>query len=280
MGRRSQIYIRYNGKLIVANYYQWNYGERMISRCRSILDYLGSMLEYKFMFSDENEIETLKRYCDVNFDYRDIVRSHDIFKEWSEYARDTNINDWFYLYQDNNDGQLFIDIIGNIIKYAFRVIDYESITQKYTGAVSASEYWSRYSGYYSYKGDNEITKMAQENVDFIESNYELMTDEELNQFLTAEIEIENQPGIKSSDGLRKERSSELLANAIDWIYDHTESDVYVGCFGHDLRMELFARRLKKIGLSSSETLDVLVKDYDYPEKDTEEVVSNIYEEEN
>ena len=61
MGQRSQIYIRYNGKLIVANYYQWNYGERMISRCRSILERLDGMLGYKFLFSDENEIETLKR---------------------------------------------------------------------------------------------------------------------------------------------------------------------------------------------------------------------------
>lgn len=40
MGQRSQIYVRYNKKdmngvnckKLIANYYQWNYGERMISR--------------------------------------------------------------------------------------------------------------------------------------------------------------------------------------------------------------------------------------------------------
>ena len=54
MGQRSQIYVRYNGDIIVANYYQWNYAERMISRTRSILEYIKTNLEdginFKFEF--------------------------------------------------------------------------------------------------------------------------------------------------------------------------------------------------------------------------------------
>lgn len=36
MGQRSQIYVRYNEKLLFARYFQWNYGTRMISRARSM----------------------------------------------------------------------------------------------------------------------------------------------------------------------------------------------------------------------------------------------------
>jgi len=40
MGQRSQIYVRYNKKLVVTNYYQWNYGERMIRRARYGIEYI------------------------------------------------------------------------------------------------------------------------------------------------------------------------------------------------------------------------------------------------
>ena len=40
MGQRSQIYVRYNKKLVIANYYQWNYGEQMISRARYGIEYI------------------------------------------------------------------------------------------------------------------------------------------------------------------------------------------------------------------------------------------------
>ena len=40
MGMRSQIYVKYNDRLIIANYYGWNYGERMISRARYGMEYL------------------------------------------------------------------------------------------------------------------------------------------------------------------------------------------------------------------------------------------------
>ena len=49
MGQRSQIYIRYKtetGYHLIANYYQWNYGERMISRARYGIEYLDSMRKY------------------------------------------------------------------------------------------------------------------------------------------------------------------------------------------------------------------------------------------
>lgn len=65
MGQRSQIYIRYNieyqGKQykgLIARYYPWNYGERMISRARSIIEYIkDKYLEYPYNFTNQSELE-------------------------------------------------------------------------------------------------------------------------------------------------------------------------------------------------------------------------------
>lgn len=44
MGQRSQIYVRYNKsntqKGLIANYYSWNYSERMISRARWGIEFI------------------------------------------------------------------------------------------------------------------------------------------------------------------------------------------------------------------------------------------------
>lgn len=87
MGQRSQIYYRLNNDLIVANYYQWNYGERMISRARYTIEYLKEMLDHDYSWELKNKTK-ISRYFDINFDYKDIVISHDIFKEWEEYGKD------------------------------------------------------------------------------------------------------------------------------------------------------------------------------------------------
>ena len=49
MGQRSQIFVRYeeNGqKKMIARYYQWNYGGRMISRARYGIEWLKDMYKY------------------------------------------------------------------------------------------------------------------------------------------------------------------------------------------------------------------------------------------
>ena len=44
MGQRSQIFVRYQEtdgtRKLVARYYGWNYGERMISRARHTIEWL------------------------------------------------------------------------------------------------------------------------------------------------------------------------------------------------------------------------------------------------
>ena len=86
MGQRSQIYVRYQKdgvNYLTARYYQWNYGERMISRCRHSLGWIKEMIPYDWYFT--RETEKLKRILDVNFDMHDITIGYDIIKEWEEW---------------------------------------------------------------------------------------------------------------------------------------------------------------------------------------------------
>ena len=131
MGQRSQIYIRYNVncngcnyKGLIARYFGWNYGERMISRARYVIEEISEeFLRYKYFFRDEEKLEKLVRFCETNFDMKDIVRSLDIIedvKESAECVGDIDYHDSGYIFdQDNNDGQLFIDVTDSGIKYCF-----------------------------------------------------------------------------------------------------------------------------------------------------------------
>ena len=133
MGQRSQIYIRYNVNYVVgsktnnpsvsnfhgfiARYFQWNYGERMISRARGIIEAIhDEYMEYPFLWGEQRCVEKMRRMCDVNFDMRDIMISSDILAEVAEYCD----GDLSYIFnQDNNDGQLLIDVTDKMIKYCF-----------------------------------------------------------------------------------------------------------------------------------------------------------------
>lgn len=149
MGQRSQIYVKYNGKMIVANYYQWNYGIRMISRARYGIEHILDTIKNKwfFKFESNEDIEWWSNYFDVNFDYCDVVKHHNIFEniirytskgcKWNGPISSTcfdKVNfkllvnqDLFR--QDNNDGALFVDINTNApegkkVKYCFTDYDF------------------------------------------------------------------------------------------------------------------------------------------------------------
>lgn len=186
MGQRSQIYIRYNKdgvNYLIARYYQWNYGERMISRCKHTLEWIKEMLQYDWYFT--RETEKLKRIMDVNFDMQDIVMGDDIIAEYqedkeSDYWDDVNFNKYVFEYQDNNDGKLFIDIKDGAIKYAF--LDYNCHTEHIMNAERymnwdsegwiTSEYINDEQKLICFNNIQEITKLA-----------ELMTQEEIEDFI-------------------------------------------------------------------------------------------------
>ena len=194
MGQRSQIYVRYNKKLVVTNYYQWNYGERMVSRARYGIEYIKEKyIEYRtWIFNDESNIEKLRRIFDVNFDMKDIVMSIDIIKEWKEqFSEDENFNNYVFKLQDNNDGKLFVDISEyGTIKYAF--LDCECNTDHIMNATQYmdwnSEEWEK-SEYISEEGKQS----CKENLGKIEQMAVLMTKSELEDFINNDYGMDKLP---------------------------------------------------------------------------------------
>lgn len=158
MGQRSQIYVRYNKnntqKGLIANYYGWNYGERMISRARWGIEFIKEHFKYiadpkyRWMSSKWNVMH-VSRIFDANFDMHDIAISSDIVKELLDFfsvsldsdtvkedfqaalAKEAKENQIEYRLarqvfledvitkHDNNDGKLLVDIQDSGIKYCF-----------------------------------------------------------------------------------------------------------------------------------------------------------------
>lgn len=196
MGQRSQIYVRYNNKLIIANYYQWNYGERMISRARYGIEHIKHYInnEYNFVFSDKSYIAKISRIFDVNFDMKDVALSCNIINEYKEFKAycdekkiAMNFNDYVFNRQDNNDGKLFVDIQGKTIKYAFTDWDCETILDPEQYMIwDMKKDWRETLKEYE---NEDAVKICEENIEEIKKMAILMTKEELEKFINCNYEI-------------------------------------------------------------------------------------------
>jgi len=197
MGQRSQIYIRIkdknDNKTLIANYYQWNYGERMISRARYGIEYIKRNIDFSF---DRELIEKISRNFDINYDMKDVQLSVNILDELKEYYfyDKDDINRFIFLEQGNNDGKLFVDFDQktNKIKYCF--------TDRELKPLSADEYMNWNIGmkweekeFSSDKDWDKIAKICKKNIKAINKDAELMSDVELNKFInddyTKQIDI-------------------------------------------------------------------------------------------
>lgn len=193
MGQRSQIYVRINNKLVVANYYQWNYGERMISRAKGIIEWLQDYIDNDCLhfFTAENALDyktKLIRVCDINFDMRDIVLSCDIVKEWREQFATEPFNKSVFDWQGNNDGQLFIDIQGKTVKYCFTKYTKHKKTlngNQYMAWDGRGENWTIPTDYMT----QEDIDLCKENIKYISEHAELMTVDELKEFVNTDYDI-------------------------------------------------------------------------------------------
>lgn len=181
MGQRSQIYIRITDNYneypkLYAKYFQWNYGERMISRARHGIEYIKESMEY---ISHDSVQEKINRIFDINFDMKDIAFTSDLIKEWVEdFRKHYTQVEYIFTNTANNDGKLFIDVNANgEIKICFT--DYD------LNILSPEEYmdwdfenWQN-SEYLS-KEDREICK---NNIEYINQNVKFMAEEELEEFI-------------------------------------------------------------------------------------------------
>lgn len=183
MGQRSQIYIRYedenNNKGLTALYFQWNYGCRMISRAKYGIEWIKKNYEY---ISWNETLQKLRRIFEINFDMVDCVLSANIIDEFMECGQNEDFNSYVFLDQDNNNGKLFIDILKDgKIKYAFTDC---CITK----ALTPKEYMDSEDWYCKDYEDRKFSQinLLNENFKYIEENAELMTNEELREFIEAD----------------------------------------------------------------------------------------------
>ena len=181
MGERSQIYVKVNNTLQVANYYQWNYGNRMVSRVRHGIEWAIAYIEHPFTLVREGyNFEAFRRIWDVNFDYQDITLSRDLIAESDEKIKE-NFRE-FVTGLDNNDGILLvsIDTVRKRIKYC--LID--SSGEK---PMNVKEYmdwnlkgWNKKD--YQYLSDEE-KKVCRANIRALGTMAEVMTKNDLDRFL-------------------------------------------------------------------------------------------------
>lgn len=182
MGQRSQIYIRYNvgnQKGLIARYFSWNYGERMISRARSIIEYIRNTFTGERYWASKECLLKLARICEVNFDMKDVSLSTDIIAEVRCYGDRTSAE---IFNADNNDGQLLIDVSDSGIKYAF--IDGPSNSTAMDG--NAYMLWDRRGDDWSEPDeylDQEAIDYTRANIKAISEMAELMTEDEVLDFL-------------------------------------------------------------------------------------------------
>ena len=187
MGQRSQIYVIYkdnqNRDCISATYFQWDYGERMVSRARYLMGWLKG--QNTFYAVDSYNIFSLSyvaykiRYiASVNFDYKDVVIGQDLIEEWKAYKQgvpNANLNDYIF-YADNNDGCLFIDArISSHLRYAFTTWDYKD-------GVMGPEAYLKWNQTPKKIRDTKFTKR---NINWITHNAKLMKKAELEAILKA-----------------------------------------------------------------------------------------------
>ena len=208
MGQRSQIYVRVNDmagrKYLVARYFQWNYQERMVSRARHTLEWLKMYEGWPYSLCQGDNNEKLKRVLDTNFDYHDITLGIDLIKGYTDEVARYKANGWkpvsfkesvFYA-QDNNDGQLFIDMI----------VDYDHLDKNKNPKVKYKYGFFMVFGFhnrkpitpeeymqldYDFDESNpwreseylkDCVKMTERNIRYIEKHATLMTEEEALEF--------------------------------------------------------------------------------------------------
>lgn len=191
MGQRSQIYVRYTndkGKhFLTARYFNWNYGERMISRARHTLEWIQREVKYGFKFSTDNR--HLIRIIDTNFDMKDVVISSDIIEEYFDYGNVHNtFTEYVFTEHDNNDGKLFIDIHPNgTIKYAF--IDSSCNLDKPMGGLGYMR-WNHKDWRNSKYISDEQKEKCNNNCKYIRNNFQLMSAKELKDFISCAYNLE------------------------------------------------------------------------------------------
>ena len=230
MGERSNIFVRMRGKnygektfkheTFFGLYYQWCYGERMISRLRSAVDFIQTYFDgcRADRVTDKDIVSKFKRFLAVNFDMRDVVEPVDLIPEAIKDVKLGYYNSKADIFaQEENHGFIYIDVTVDgsanklasdnkaVIKYAF--VEYEggeketpvrSVTQFADHDMGDDErkwytpdpHWDskearRWGKAHKKTFLNEIVPTCKANIKEINSSAEVMTEAERKEFVKA-----------------------------------------------------------------------------------------------
>lgn len=228
MGERSDFFVRirakektsdkfYKHQAFFALYYQWCYGERMISRLRSAIDFVESDISGRhgsYAITKE-QMDRFKKYLAINFDMKDFVEPTDIIPYTVDdiiQGYDTAKSDVFD--QAENHGFIYLDItlddpdqkFGDNkakIKYAFVETEWHNKKHPLPPVMSVEQFadwdiadnerkWYEPDPYWEDKtwGPahkerflNEIVPTAKKNMEEINKSATLMTEDDRKDFV-------------------------------------------------------------------------------------------------
>lgn len=227
MGERSSIFVRIRSKKRSSDkkyqieaffglYYQWCYGERMISRLRSAIDFVDKNISGyhgEYVVSND-QIELFKRYLAINFDMHDIAVPTDLVQLLtSNVMLGTATEKADIFAQDENHGYIYIDISlddpdknfgenNAKIKYAFVDNEYKDKDGTVPHVRSVENFadhdmgnderkWYEPDPYWDNSGNlafkerflKEIVPICKQNMAKIDSSATLMTEDERHDFV-------------------------------------------------------------------------------------------------
>ena len=179
MGQRSEIYVAFEmedgHKKIAARYFDWNYGERMISRVR----YTVLWLQNRYSAIDKNDLISI---IETNFDIIDHIPSAQIEPTLlSPFKLHFGEESWL------NDGRAFIyrNLKGEV-KYCFTdnhnfiPLDCDGYMLFDTECNYEFAQWKNE----EYKNSKKMSK-CRKNIKWLSNHASVMTQEELNDFLSS-----------------------------------------------------------------------------------------------
>ncbi len=196
MGQRSQIYVRMDGtqgKILLARYYGWVYGERMVSRARAAIEWVREYLDKDRGNYIPGYADKLIRILDTNFDMRDVQISICLKEEYRDYCPEWEFGDYVFHHDENNNGRLFldIDIQNKVVKYAF--VDSQCNTDSIMDAVSYMDWdYTDTDTDTDWRKDlpADVVATLALNAEYIKSHAVLMTSEELMEYISYDYEGE------------------------------------------------------------------------------------------
>lgn len=184
MGQRSEIYVAYetrDGKKIVARYFGWNYGERMISRITHTAGWLQNKVANDYTVKTRDLISIIE----TNFDFVDVQESADLVCHNNGM---TSVN----CFDDGNlnDGRGFLYVGHDGIKYCFT--DNHNLIPLDCDGYMLFDTESCYPQYQwineEYKKSDRM-KDCMENIKWLAENATVMTQEELDEFINAKYDV-------------------------------------------------------------------------------------------